>query len=170
MQNKSWIVAVLLFGLMLFGCQTTPMPTTTYYQGAKADEKGIVSLSTGQVEKQRWHDLYVTVDYSFDHQENQFDIAGDLSFSLNPQMMFTRVKDLKLKLFFLDKDMLVVDYLDIARTLSSDLDDKTTFARTLQIQEGVVSFTFGYEGVFIDGDPESPSGSNRVWKLPKRNF
>ncbi|MDA3903335.1 MAG: hypothetical protein PF441_07815 [Desulfuromusa sp.] len=165
MKNKLWIISTFLFGLILLGCQTT----TTYYQGAKADAEGVVSLSAGQVEKQRWQDLYVTVDYSFDHQGSQFNIDGALTFSNHPKGNYTRVSDLKLKLFFLDKDMLVVNYLDIARTLSSDLDDKTIFARTLQIKEGVVLFTFGYEGSFIDDDPESPS-SNRVWQLPKRNF
>jgi hypothetical protein len=165
MKNALFIILVLCVGLIFFGCQTT----TTYYQGAKADKEGVVSLSAGQVGKQRWQDLYVTVDYSFNRQGEQFDIDGALSFSNSPKGNYTRVPDFKLKLFFLDKDMRVVDYLDIARTLSSSLDDKTTFARTLQIQEGVVSFTFGYEGSFIDADPESPS-TDQVWKLPKRNF
>ncbi|MEA3362936.1 MAG: hypothetical protein U9Q61_06660 [Thermodesulfobacteriota bacterium] len=165
MKNKLWPVSVFLFGLILLGCQTT----TTYYQGARADEEGVVNLSATQIENQRWQDLYVTVDYSFNRQGERFDIDGTLSFSDHPKAMYTRVPDLKLKLFFLDKEMRVVNYLDIARTLSTSLDDKTTFSRTLPIKEGVVSFTFGYEGVFIDDDPESPS-SNQVWKLPKRNF
>jgi len=165
MKNKLCFVAVFLLGLILLGCQAT----TTYYQGAQADEEGVVNLPMGEVENQHWQDLYVTVDYSFNRQAERFDIDGTLSFSNNPKVNYTRVPDLKLKLFFLDKDMRVVDYLDIARTLSTSLDDKTTFSRTLQIKEGVVSFTFGYEGVFIDADPESPS-SNQVWKLPKRKF
>lgn len=165
MKNKLWIISVFLFGLAILGCQTT----TTYYQGAKADAEGVVSLAPGRAESQRWQDLYVTVDYSFDQQGSQLDIAGDLSFSNNPKALFTRVWDLKLKLFFLDKDMRVVHYLDIARTLSNSLDDKTEFSRSLQLQEGVVSFTFGYEGSFVDDDPESPS-TDQVWKLPKRNL
>lgn len=165
MKNKLWIIFVFIFGLELLGCQTT----TTYYQGAKADEKGVVNLSMGQFEEQRWQDLYVTVDYSFDRQGDQFDIDGALSFSNSPKGNYTRVGDLKLKLFLLDKDMLVVSYLDIARVLSNSLDDKTKFAQALEIQEGVVAFTFGYEGTFIDDDPES-SSTDRVWKLPKRNF
>lgn len=165
MRNKLRIISIFLFALVLLGCQTT----TTYYQGAKADAEGVVSLSAGQVEKQRWQDLYVTVDYSFDHQERQLEIEGVLSFSLHPQINFTRVGDLKLKLFFLDKDLRVVDYLDIARTRNNNLDDQTRFARTLQLQEGIVSFTFGYEGFFVDADPDS-SSSSQVWKLPKRNL
>lgn len=165
MQNRLWFLLVFLFSLMLVGCQTT----TTHYLGAKADEADVVSLIAGQVEQQRWEDLYVTVDYSYDRQGNRLDIDGALSFSDSPKINFTQVRDMKLKLFFLDQDMRVVNYLDIARTLSTNLDDETRFARTLQLKEGVKSFTFGYEGSFRDDDPESPS-SEQVWKLPKRNF
>ena len=164
MKNKLTLL-VFLFGLTLVGCQTT----TTYYQGAKADEEGVVSLTPRQVEQQHWQDLYVAVDYSFSRLENRFDLDGVLSFSNSPKGNYTRVWDLKLKLFFLDKDLRVVEYLDIARTLSNGLDDKTTFSKTLQLQESVESFTFGYEGSFIDDDPESPS-TDKVWKLPKRNL
>lgn len=164
MKNKLWIIFVFLSGLALFGCQMT----TTYYQGAKADEEGVVSLSLGAIEKQRWQDLYVTVDYSFEQQGDQMTIDGTLSFSNNPKILFTQVRDLKLKLFFLDNDMRVVSYLDIARTLNNSLDDKTKFNRILEVREDVVAFTFGYEGSFADADPESPS-ADHVWKLPKHN-
>ncbi len=165
MKNKLWIIVAFLFGLTLFGCQTT----TTYYQGAKADEEGVVNLPLGKVEGQRWQDLYIAVDYSFDRQGNQLDIDGALSFSDSSKINYTRVPDLKLKLFLLDRDLRVIDYLDIARTLSTSLDARTTFSNRVPLKDGVVSFTFGYEGSFVDSDPESPS-SNHVWKLPKRKF
>jgi len=165
MKNKLFIILAVLFGLTLVGCQTT----TTYYQGAKADEEGVVSLTTGQVEQQRWQDYYVTVDYRLHRNGNNLDIDGALSFSVGSKALYTRVSDLKLKWFFVDKDMRVVEYYDIARTLSSSLDDKTVFNRTLHPPKSAEFFTFGYEGYFIDDDPESPS-SDHVWKLPKRKF
>lgn len=165
MKNIIFTLLLVFVGLLLFGCQTT----TTYYQGAKADEEGVISLVAAQEGPQQWQDLYVTVDYSFHHQGKRFSIDGALSFSDHPKGMYTRVPDLKLKLFFLNKDMRVVDYLDIARTLSISLDDKTTFSKTLNIKDDVVSFTFGYDGEFIDDDPEMPSRIT-VWKLPKRKL
>ena len=164
MQSRLWLLLVFLFSLMLVGCQTT----TTHYLGAKADEVDVVSLDTGQVEQQRWQDLYVTVDYSYDRQGNRFDIDGALSFSDSAKINYTWVRDMKLKLFFLDQDMRVVNYLDIARTLSTNLDDETTFARTLELKETVVALAFGYEGSFRDDDPDGGS-SQSVWKLPRTN-
>lgn len=165
MQSRLWFLLIFLFSLMLVGCQTT----TTYYLGAKADEADVIRLAAGRVDQQRWQDLYVVVDYSYHQQGNRLDIDGVLSFSVSSKINFTRVWDMKLKLFFLDQDLRVVNYLDIARTLSTNLDDETRFSRTLQLKEGVEFFTFGYEGSFRDDDPESPS-SEQVWKLPKRNF
>ncbi len=163
MKNNLLILLFIFLGMIFSGCQTT----TTYYQGARADEVGVVSLSVGETDLQHWQDLYVTVDYNLNQNGEQLEIEGVLSFSDSPKAIYTRVWDLKLKLFLLDKDMRVVSYLDVARTLSNSLDDKTKFNRTLQLQKDVVAFTFGYEGSFIDDDPESPS-TDYVWKLPKR--
>ncbi len=163
MKNNMLILLSVFLGLMVSGCQTT----TTYYLGAKADGEGVVSLSAGGSDPQHWQDFYVTVDYYVSQEGEQLDIEGALSFSDNPKAIYTRVRDLKLKLFLLDRDRRVVTYRDIARTLSQSLDDKTIFSRALPLQEGVVAYTFGYEGSFVDNDPESPS-VDRVWKLPER--
>ncbi|MCW8858757.1 MAG: hypothetical protein OQK97_03510 [Deltaproteobacteria bacterium] len=165
MRQKLWTGFILLFGLLLLGCQPA---TTTYYKGAKAFGMESVSLVT-PIDQQRWQDLYVTVDYSLSRSGDSLDIEGALSFSNNPKVMFTQVRDLKLKLFLLDKEMLVVGYRDIARTLSTDLEDETKFKKTLKLTDDVVAFTFGYEGSFVDNDPEN-SSSDIVWKLPKRKF
>ncbi|MFK5927244.1 MAG: hypothetical protein QM483_11485 [Desulfuromusa sp.] len=162
MKNKLWILLLFLLAPLFFGCQAT----TTYYQGAKADSQGVVRLAVDQVENQRWQDLYVTVDYSYDRQGDQFNIDGLFSFSFSPKINFERVRDLKLKLFLLDKDMFVVDYLEIARTLSTSLEDQISFSYKLDLAENVVAFTFGYEGSFID---DEGSGFT-IWKLPKRNL
>ena len=162
MKNKLWIVLVLLLIPMFTGCQTT----TTYYQGAKADRKGVVSLAVNHVEQQRWEDLYATVDYSFDRRGNQLDFEGIFSFSFSPQINYERVRDFKLKLFLLDENRIVVDYLEVVRTLSNNLEDQVSFSYNLDLAENVTGLTFGYEGLFVD-DAGMPF---RVWELPKRNF
>jgi hypothetical protein len=120
-----------------------------------------------QAGQHQWQDLYVTVDFDLQQSGDNLDIDGVLSFSDSPKINYTRVRDLKLKLFFLDQDMRVVDYFDIARTLSQNLDDETTFSHTMKLEEAVVAMTFGYEGSFVDNDPKGFSGQT-VWKLPKR--
>lgn len=162
---KNRLLALGLLVVFLFGCQ--PLPTT-YYRGASAVDMDVVSLLTGQHEKQRWQDLYITVDYTLEQTGEVVDIEGVLTLSQHPRGMYTHVPDLKLKLFFLDKDLRVINYLDVARTLSASLEDETRFKKTLQVDSQAVAFTFGYEGRLYDSDPERPS-SDIIWKLPKRN-
>ena len=163
MKRKLSIISVFLFALLVSGCLST---TTTYYLGAKADETGVVYLHEEQVEQQRWQDLYVTVDYSFTRQGDQFNIDGLFSFSDSPKITYDTVYDAKLKFFLLDKDMLVVDYLDISRTLGRDIEANVEFNQDLVLAQNVVAFTFGYEGLF--GDEE---GYGYVFmRLPKRDF
>lgn len=163
-KNKLVFVSIIML-VALFGCQPA---TLTYYKGANAEDMDVVSLTASQKEVQNWQDLYVTVDYNLEKNGDQVDIDGVLTFSQSPKVNYTHVRDLKLKLFFLNKDLRVVDYLDVARTLSTDLEDETRFSKSIRVSPDVIALTFGYEGSFFDSDPEYPS-SDMVWKLPKRN-
>lgn len=162
MKRILFMILALFVGLTLFGCQTT----TTFYQGAKADEEGVISLAAAQKGSQIWQDLYITVDYNLHQSGDNLNIDGALSFSDNPRINFTGVRDMKLKLFFLDQNMRVVNYYNIARTLSNNLDDQTTFSKAMKIKSDVVAMTFGYEGSFVDNEPDG--SGQMVWKLPKR--
>ncbi len=165
MNNKRYAFIIMVMLVSLLGCQPT---TFTFYKGASAVDMDAVSLTAARQGVQHWQDLYVTVDYRVKQQGRTFDIEGDLTFSDNPKLLYTHVRDLKLKAFFVDKDLRVVKYLDIARTLSTNLEAATGFSKSLQLPDEAVALTFGYEGVFVDSDPEQPS-SHSVWKLPKRS-
>ncbi len=163
MKNKLLILLIVSFIFGLLGCQTT----TTYYLGAQAEPDEVVSLSPWNAGPQHWQDLYVEVDYYLTFDGEQLDIEGTLSFSDSPQVNYTRVMDLKLKVFLLDKDLTVVSYRDIARTLSGQLEDETDFRGVLPFPNSAQFLTFGYDGSFEDNDPESPS-TDSIWKLPAR--
>ena len=105
MKRKLSIISIFLFVLLVSGCLSTA--TTTYYLGAKADETGVVYLYEERAEQQQWQDLYVTVNYSFTRQGDQFNIDGLFSFSDSPKITYDTVYDVKLKFFLLDKDMLL---------------------------------------------------------------
>lgn len=163
MKTKILITLLLLAGLSLAGCQPAP---TTHYLGAKANNLDIVNLGADQTGPQHWQDLYVTVDYRLDRKAGTLDIDGMLSFSDSVKANFTRVEDLKLKLFLLDKDLSVVNYLQLARSLSYSPEGETHFSKTVKLDKNVVAFAFGYEGSFSENDPTG-STVRPVWKLPK---
>ena len=163
MQRKLTIISILFFGLILSGCQTTT--TTTYYLGAKADVKEAITLSSGQVQHQQWKDPYVAIDYSYTYQKNQLNIDGLFSFSDGAKINYQTVRQLKLKLFLLNKNMRVVDYREILRVLGYSLEDQDKINAEFVLNDDVVAFTFGYEGLLRDDE----GLSSTIWKLPKRN-
>jgi len=163
MQRKLTIISILFFSSILSGCQTTT--TTTYYLGAKADVKEAITLSAGQVQHQQWKDPYVAIDYSYTYQNNQLNIDGIFSFSDGAKINYQTVRQLKLKLFLLNKNMRVVDYPEILRVLGYSLEDQDKINAEFVLNDDVVAFTFGYEGLLRDDEGLSTT----IWKLPKRN-
>ncbi len=155
-------LSTLLLVMSLAGCQAA----TTHYLGAKADQQDVISLSAAAAQNQRWQDLYLTIDYSLERQGQRLDIAGSLAFSESPKVNYTQVVDMKLKLFLLDADMRVVDYREIARTLSTNLEDQTPFRQMFELKDNITAFSFGYEGSFRDDE----FGGYKVWKLPSRDM
>ena len=159
---KKYLFLFLLSSFALAGCQTT----TGYYKGAKADQETIISVADKANGVRHWKDLYVDIDYSFKQQGNQLLVDGILAFSGYPKQMMASVKDFKLKLFLLDQDGRVLDYYDLKRTVSSSLDQKTAFGKSVQMPAGTVAMSFGYEGEFV-GDYHA---SEVVSELPKRSL
>jgi hypothetical protein len=162
MKDRFLIVLLLSFVLLLTSCQ----PTTTYYLGATADRESVVRLSTLQGEQQRWQDTYVTIDYTIKQQGGSLALDGNFAFSISPQINFTRVRDFKVRFFQLDKDLRVVNYQEIVRTLSTNPDDEVTFSYNLKVPGNVVAVTFGYDGFFIDGEEGTTFA---VRKYPRKN-
>lgn len=161
MKLKFIFILLAAVFLLLSGCHQS----TTWYLGAQADKTESVTLIRGEKEGQQWHDLYVVIDYSYKRDGDHFGIKGTLTFSASSKINYQRVRDLKLKLFFLDKNLRVVEYYNIARTLSTDLEQQLGFLQTLMLPKKAVAFTFGYEGMLVDED----LFASQIWNLPKRN-
>ncbi len=161
MNKKSLLPFFLIVVLVIIGCEQT----TTLYLGAQADKKEAVALVQGEVTNQNWKDLYISVDYSYRRDGNHLGMKGILSFTNSSQINYQRVPDLRLKLFFLDKNLQVVEYFNILRTLSSDLEQEVKFNQTFKLPATVTAFTFGYQGVLAEGQGRR----SQIWNMPKRD-
>jgi|GEM_PF-1264103 len=153
-----------VMSLVLCACQLT---STKYFLGASAAEMETIMITKDLEKEQVWQDLYLTVTYQLSQTEDRLNIKGKMGFSESSKTNYSRVSDMKLKLFLLDGNLTVVDSMDIARTLSYRLDDETGFDRTLPLDRNVVAFAFGYDGYLVDSDPEYPS-VDPVWKIPQK--
>jgi hypothetical protein len=158
------VLIIVTMNIILFGCQPA---TTNYFRGASAAEMGAIAITADLKNEQVWQDLYLTVNYQLFRTDDRLNITGSMGFSESSKTNYNRVSDMKLKLFLLDENLIVIDSMDIARTLSYRLDDETKFNRTLPLDSHVVALAFGYDGYLVDSDPEYPS-VDPVWKIPKK--
>ena len=157
----------LIVGIVSFTLGACQPAIKNYYRGASAAEMGAITITKDLEKEQFWQDLYLTVSYQLFRTGDRLNIKGNMGFSESSKTNYTRVSDMKLKLFLLDENLIVVDSIDIARALSYSLDDETGFNRTLPLDNHVVALAFGYDGYLVDSDPEYPS-VDPVWKIPKK--
>lgn len=158
------ILTVFVSSLLLSACQVA---APGYYRGASAADMTPVMLADALEGEQLWSDLYLAVSYRLEPSADHLRITGALTFTDGARINYSRVGDLKLKLFLLDRDLKVVSHRDIARTLSYDLTDTTTFDQLLPLDAGVVALAIGYDGYLIGDDFDAPGG-NPIWSVPKR--
>jgi hypothetical protein len=60
--------------------------------------------------------------------------------------------------------MRVVDYREILRVLGYSLEDQDKINAEFILNDDIVAFTFGYEGLLRDDEGLSTT----IWRLPKR--
>ncbi len=161
MARKFLKIALVFVVVALAGCQTT----TDYYLGAQASGGTIARIPATDESGLHWQDLYLSVDYALARQGDRLLLSGTFTFADNPVALYSWVYDMKLKFFLLDAANRVVAYRDVGRTLTHGLEDDTKIKGEFTLPASAVSYTFGYEGTFIDEKGERA----QVWKLPRRN-
>ncbi|WP_303721415.1 hypothetical protein [Malonomonas rubra] len=162
MSNAERIIfwLAILF-LLLSGCQKT----TKIYIGAKADAGSVLSGEVLSVRDAVWQDLYVQLEYSFKRQGEKLLLEGTWGFADHPRMMFAKVKEFELKLFLLDQENRVLDYVTFSRSIGGYFHDRLAFKKELVLPKGAAASSIGYEGTLIGEKGELKS----VWKLPRRS-
>lgn len=163
MKRIGQFLLLLLLALILNACQSS----RGYYLGAQAQPETVAPLTLNADGPQLWQDLYVRVKYQLKLDRDQLQVVGSLEFTNSTLAISTRIADLRLRLFLLNDAAQVVQYTDVTRVLDPNPEGITSFALTVPRPPDAVALSFGYEGLFIDNDPES-SGSTQVWNLPQR--
>lgn len=168
--TKAFLVLLLLSGPVLSGCQSTE----TFYRGYKADNEGLVMLSTPAGQK-TWKTFDLTLSYQYEQSEGILDIHGSALFSLYYELNVGYISNLDLYLFFLDKNALVLETTQLAKVIYSRPEDEVSFRKRLPVPDGATSFTFGYRGMaygdgggMSTGDGGGGGGSKLFYELPKR--
>ena len=128
--------------IFLSGCVATSNP----FVGNTVSTVPVVVLKSGGPHADSWQTFDIHIEYQYTQDGNLFNISGSALLSEHYQMLYTRLRDLKLYVFFLDKDSRVLAGHLLTQSLLNDIDQRLPFNRSYNLPPGAARISFGYSG------------------------
>jgi hypothetical protein len=145
-----------LFFLLILG--TGCVPTSKHFVGnTTSPAQPIIALQSGGPHADSWENFDVRIDYQYKQDGGIFEISGVAALTPRYEMLYARLRDLRVYLFFLDKESRVLQSEMLDRSLTVQLDERLQFTRFYKVPPGTASITFGYDGV-VRGENEGRAG------------
>jgi hypothetical protein len=141
-----------LFSLLILGSGC--VATSRHFVGnTTSPAQPIIALQPGGPHADSWQTFDIKLDYQYQQDGDMFEISGVAVLSSHYEIMYARLRDLKVYLFFLDKDSRVLQAEMLDRSLTIQLDERLQFTRFYKVPPGTASITFGYDGT-VRGENE----------------
>ena len=150
MKTKTFFVALLCLIFAVTGC----VPTSELYIGKPVTSAPIIEFQKAEITAGTWQTFDVTINYTYTLSGGLIEIAGQGELSQHYQMMYNRVRTMRVYLFLLDADAIILQTLEIPAFLMST-EDKFTFNIPFKANESMKGFSFGYRGVASDMDGQT---------------
>jgi hypothetical protein len=150
---------------------TSCVATSRHFVGNTiSPEQPIIALQPAGSHADSWENFDIRIDYQYKQDGNVFEISGAAALTPRYEMLYSRLNDLKVYLFLLDKDSRVLQSEMLGRSLTGQLNERLQFTRFYKLPPGTASITFGYDGV-ARGESEGRSimmmdGSTSFYLLP----
>ena len=139
--------------ILCTGCVAT---SRQFVGNTTSPAQPIIALQPGGPHADSWQNFDIRIDYQYKQDGDIFEISGVAALSSHYEIMYSRLRDLRVFLFFLDKDSRVLQAEMLDRSLTIQLDEKLQFTRFYKVPPGTASITFGYDGV-VRGENEGRS-------------
>jgi len=149
-KTKTFFVALLCLIFAVTGC----VPTSELYIGKPVTSAPIIEFQKAEITAGTWQTFDVTINYTYTVSGGLIEIAGQGELSQHYQMMYNNVRTMRVYLFLLDADTIILQTLEIPAFLMST-EDKFTFNISFKVNESVKGFSFGYRGVTSDMDGQT---------------
>jgi len=151
MKLKTHVVALFCLVFAVTGC----VPTAELYIGKPVTSAPVVRLQEDvNSAAGTWQTFDVTINYIYAMDGGLLDLKGQGELSQHYQMLYNDIRTMRVYLFFLDADGVVLKTIEIPVFLSST-EDQFTFNIPFKVSETIKSFSFGYSGVVQDMDGQS---------------
>ena len=142
MQLKIQVVVSLSLLFVMAGC----VPTAELYIGKQVTAAPIAQLQVGENVSGTWQTFDMTINYQYQADGDIITLAGQGELSQHYQMVYDGVRYLRVYLFLLDADGLVLDTIEIPAFLTNT-EDQFAFNNPFKVNENIKGFSFGYRGV-----------------------
>lgn len=149
-QVKIHVVVSLSLLFVMAGC----VPTAELYIGKQVTAAPIAQLQDGENVSGIWQTFDMTINYQYQADGDIVDLAGQGELSQHYQLVYNRVRSLRVYLFLLDADRLVLETIEIPALLTTT-EDMFTFNKQFKVSDGVKGFSFGYRGLVWDKDGQA---------------
>lgn len=150
MKMKILVVALLCLIFAVTGC----VPTSELYIGKPVTSAPIIEFQKAEITAGTWQTFDVTINYTYTVSGGLIEIAGQGELSQHYQMMYNSVRKMRVYLFLLDADAVILQTVEIPAFLMST-EDKFTFNIPFKANESMKGFSFGYRGVASDMDGQT---------------
>jgi len=147
---KTLVVALLCLIFAVTGC----VPTSELYIGKPVTSTPIIEFQKADNAAGTWQTFDMTINYTYAASGGLIEIAGQGELSQHYQMMYNRVRTMRVYLFLLDADAVILQTVEIPAFLMST-EDKFTFNIPFKVNESMKGFSFGYRGVASDMDGQT---------------
>jgi hypothetical protein len=135
-----------LFSLLILctGCVTT---SSHFVGNITSTNQPIIALQPGGPHADSWENFDIRINYQYTQNSNLFEISGAAALTPRYEMLYSRLQDLKVYLFLLDKDSRVLLSDMLVMSLTGQLDERLQFTRSYKLPPGTAGITFGYDGL-----------------------
>jgi hypothetical protein len=147
---KTLVVALLCLIFAVTGC----VPTSELYLGRPVTSAPIIEFQKAEITAGTWQTFDVTINYTYTVSGGLIEITGQGELSQHYQMMYNNVRTMRVYLFLLDADAVILQTVEIPAFLMST-EDKFTFNIPFKVNQSMKGFSFGYRGVASDMDGQT---------------
>jgi hypothetical protein len=150
MKMKTLVAALFCLIVAVAGC----VPTSELYIGKPVTSAPIIEFQKAENAAGTWQTFDVTINYTYTVSGGLIEIAGQGELSQHYQMMYNGVRSMRVYLFLLDADAVVLETIEIPAFLIST-EDKFTFNIPVKVNQSMQGFSFGYRGVATEMDGQA---------------
>jgi len=147
---KTLVVALLCLIFAVTGC----VSTSELYIGKPVNSAPVIEFQKAEITAGTWQTFDVTINYTYTVSGGLIEITGQGELSQHYQMMYNNVRTMRVYLFLLDADAVILQTVEIPAFLMST-EDKFTFNIPFKVNQSMKGFSFGYRGVASDMDGQT---------------